>query len=308
MGSGDRSLVPGAFPYYPSSQERRLSVKDEQREIVGFFCRWCLLGLAWAGLAAAGFVGVVAASPHQETPRAFLSDEVFLPTRYPWTMGRLVPPPKAAADVWLLVRVGDQVSVAGYDESDLLFLPLARPARGDIRIGVIGMPFVFLMFPGDAGTLRFIAPDERVFLIDSSLDASAGGASPVLWARALAALRRRGGVAFLHPGPAAEFQTYRQDLRRRGIGDPVLCAFARGGAAATLTDARSALRAKDRRADLTTVVTGSRALSRAAAEMGFGAIWIVPRGVQAPSGEAPVKAFASLDSFVQSIDAEAGER
>jgi hypothetical protein len=284
-------------------------VKEGQGEAIGFLCRWCLLGLACAGLAAAGYVGVLAASPHQDTPRAFLSDEIFPVTNQFWILGRLVPPPTDAPNIRFLLRVGEGVTVAEYFESEPFYASANRPAPGDFPTSVIGMPHVFLLFGADAGTLRLVAEDAKVFLIDSSLETSAGGSDPAGWTRALAAMRRRGSVALFHPGPPQAYEAYRRDLRRRGIGDPVLCALGDGESVdSTLLRARYALYTDSRRGDLATVVTDRKETAETAARLGFSARWIAPGGAGSPSDDVRVKSYPSLDRFVLSIDVDAAGR
>jgi hypothetical protein len=278
-------------------------VKDESREVAGFLCRWCLLALASVLAASAAFVGAVAASPRQEALRLTLSDVACPASPFAAVPGRLVPSPEAPADLRLLALYGDRMRVCSYEVPYLLYLPLDPASAGDLSVRVIGVPYVFLMFGGQEGTIRLVSPGARAFLIDSSLDEAERANSPGPWARAVELMGRRGTLAFFHPGPAESLEAFRADLRHRGMAAPVLCEFAdKAPALASLRLAFGSLRQQGRGPCLMTVVTDDPERASAGAALGCRAHWVMPPGAAPAANDRRVTVHRDLASFVQFLE------
>ena len=279
-------------------------MESDRKEALGFVCRWFLLAMASAGVAAAAYVGVVAASPRQDVSRAIVSDGVSVGPIVEMP-ARLVPRPRDWRNARLLLRCGGQLACAEYQETDPFYLKLQGAGGDDLETRVFGVPYVYVMFGGDPGRMRLLPPGRRVFLIDSSVSLAGMGREPALWGRALVEMKRRGDLVFFHPGPAEDFEAFRADLRRKGLQAPVVCAFAEADPSrASLARAYYCLGGNARKGDPGDVLTDRESLAVRAAGLQFRSHWFVPPGAarkQIPPG---VQAHHGLEDFIRSFAGE----
>lgn len=204
-------------------------MKDETREILGFLCRWCLLGLAWAALAAAGWVSLSAARHYEGQSRIVMPDMVLAAGRGAHLTGVVIPERVAAWDGFLLNRLPGGATVCNTGEHGHFLASAAGGGAGDHEIRVIGVPYGLLSFQSARALLRVVPPGREAFFVEASLAEWAADHAPASWARCQTAMRQRGTPAVFCAGPVAEYDALRERLRKGGIAAPVVFAEERPG-------------------------------------------------------------------------------
>ncbi len=197
-------------------------MSDELKEVVGFLCRWGLLGLVGVALvtAAALCLATAAAATFDLTATLVLPDALSL------------EPGDVRMDGYLGTRLYDRGPAVLFrtPSTDRLFLApgwknrffvlIDGPRPGLTPIELVGVPYGPFAFTAQTALLLNVPAPDRVFLIDARVAAVAFD-SP-RWRRSLNRLRHRGEVVFFVPGPLAEFTALRRLLRRRFADIPVV--------------------------------------------------------------------------------------
>jgi hypothetical protein len=280
-------------------------LKDEHREVAGLLCRWCALGLAWAGAGAAAYLSAAPlGAARGQPPRVILTDAACYAAPEAYLKGLLLPPPPDTRGAVLLVRYPDRLAAFGLDESQPFYVSVKNPLPGDCPLRVIGLPQVLPLYAGDAAVLRVLAPGVRACLVDAALAARFRSAGPARWAAFRAACRRLGEVVYLHPGPPGEFEAFRRDLHREGLAEPVYCHLeGDDGAVAALYGQREAL-ARRGQAPPPVLVTDSEELAARAAAWGLDARWIAPPGAKPARPHDRLRYHEGLEGFLRDAAAE----
>ncbi len=282
-------------------------MREQSRAILGFFSRWLLLGLGGGIAVSAGAIGATAVSPRQQAPRPVVSDGLFVTGPEVEVAARLTPRPSRPGAFRVLLFVGDQATRGPYHEDDVFYLKLPRAEAGEYSIGLAGVPYVCLTRDGEPAKLTMLPAGRRVFLVDGALVTDLLRRDPAAWEWAAATMRARGQLAFVHPGPAEEFETFRSDLRRRGHWEPVLCAFAsQRPALATLYRVSLWLGLHKGGAAVVDVVTSDRELARYALGRKMRANWIAD-GPDRAAADPRVKTCLGMEAFTRALAAETGQ-
>ncbi|MBS3734498.1 MAG: hypothetical protein KGY99_06175 [Phycisphaerae bacterium] len=277
-------------------------MRDQTREIVGFLCRWALLGVTGgAGVAVGALVlgsaGDVAAGP---TARMTVPDAV---CRYPGrghVLGQLTPPYARSPDAAALVSTPDRgLRRVPTGERHLLQRVIAPPI-GASRFHFVGIPYSRYAFARADALLWAVPPGRDVWLIDARLVPDADDAETQRWEPLLALLAaihtRRHDAALFWTGATAAYDALRRRVRRHAGPVPVLHVLRPDGAPPlrVLLRARWRLRARD---ELPTVITPDAALADAAAERGF------PTHLVADAAQPPqlLRAHASVTALAEHL-------
>ena len=276
------------------------------REILGFLCRWCLLGgtaavvavVGWASLLATGALG-------DEVGSEFLMrDAVACPadaggrTVYLW--GHVRPAPAMPGmDVCLADAAGQPLKVVRTRRKGCVLVYRRVPA-GRTRVTFRGMPYSTLAFQAGSCWLLAVHPDRPVFLFDARLALVLRRGSPADWHACRRDMLAQGELALFHPGPGRDFELCLRDLRSLDVSEPVLFDDHAPSPNYTLRQAARALaRARGQAME---VVTADESLAVRAARQGFLAHLVGPSSPPARP-QARLKRHASPAKFKESMSA-----
>lgn len=198
------------------------------QEVVGFLCRWCLLGLAGAAVVGAAGVGLKAAGGLAGESRmaVVLPDHICTPRPGPdrayWFEG-LVDPPLPGASTGLLLAKGPQ---------GLVLMPGAATGRWWVtfqgigpcanRVEFKGSPYGPAAFQGDWATVTAVPAARRVFLVDSRMALEAEPNEAAELRECLAAMSSRGQPILFDLGDWASAPDRRRRLRTCGFDLPLV--------------------------------------------------------------------------------------
>ncbi|HUT61108.1 MAG TPA: hypothetical protein VNA25_24945 [Phycisphaerae bacterium] len=243
---------------------------DEHRsEALGFLCRWCLLAVGCAAVLGAAYMGLSAAvsTGSAERVRLILVDEISRPATPTW-VGCLTEPPTERDGGNLLMGgvPGGPRSFLGF-WSGAFHLRSAAAVRLS-RTTACGVPYLRLSDAQAEARLLAVPTVRRVFFVEAHLAEQALAAQPQAWDRCLGLLRRRGEVAFVHPGPVVEYEAFRSRLRAAGQDEPVLGSLTRPDGSVRVLRGVAKRMGGNGAADMM-VLTDRPAVAGAAANLGF---------------------------------------
>jgi len=272
-------------------------------EIVGFLCRWLLLGgaatlislVAWESLLAT--VGV-SRDVHSRfvvvdaVGRAGAGDEVKCRQR-----GLVTGPRSPSGTAVVLAACPAQPLAKGVrDRDDGFWIRWAGCRAGSASVVCQGVPYGALAF--ERRTARILGvPDGRpVTLVDVRLARAAARTQPAVWRRTLAAMANAGEVGLFFDGPTEGYGPVLAEYRRSGGEMPVL--FSKGRMPYLFTRiARDLARRKN---DGISIVTSDAALAGKLARAGFVVHLIAPSAAAAQPSRSMVR-HGSLERFKDSL-------
>ena len=245
-------------------------VMDEHHsEALGFVCRWSLLGLGCAAVLGAAYMGLSAAASTGGAQRVtvVLSDGITRPSEPTWVVCLADPPPRNYQGNLMMGGVrGKPKSFVGFWSGMFHLRPTAAVRLS--RMTACGVPYRHLSYARGRGRLLVVSPARKVFFVEASLAERALSDRPEAWARFLELLRRRGEVAFVHPGPAARYEAFRSRLRAGGLEEPVISRLAGPNGSVRVLRGIARNMGGSGAADMM-VLTDSPAVARDAAVRGF---------------------------------------
>ncbi len=272
-------------------------------EIVGFLCRWILLGgaailvavVAWESLQAT--VGVSQAARGSffvadSIARAGGEDDVHF---YQWGMFEGLGQ-GSGAEMVTVARPAEQTRLLSQYGKDLFWVRWSGCRPGASTVVYQGVPYGALAF--ERHTARFLGvPAGRwVSLVDLRLADSARADRPDEWRRTLATMRAGGEVAMFFVGSADDYEAAQSKYRGSGGDGPLL--FRREPMPYLLKRvARDLGRGKD---EAIRVVTADADLASKAGRAGF-VVHLIGRQPMAGPARPGVVPHASLERFKDSL-------
>ena len=211
-------------------------MQEGWREVLGFVCRWCLLGLAVGVLLLAAWAAAAATRGIAPDLQAgmVVADSVWS-LRNPMTP-LLVGYPSPAGSF------GDApLLICGLDGKPWLLATNWQPrfytfvygaGPGANAVHVQGVPYGALAFQRASGTCLVARENETVWLIDARLALRMAGGRSAALRQCLSRLGRPDAhavVALFDAGPVDDFVGRRQQLRQGGLKLPVVCTIRRDG-------------------------------------------------------------------------------
>lgn len=187
---------------------------SEAREILGFLCRWVLMGLAAMSLAGLAAFCVAHASPIRDEGDVIMPEAVWNGQGDFYLRGRLSGGLFHRKAPLLLGAVAGEPYLVGSSDERVYYLPVRGAREGMNTVVFRGLPY------GPAAEVRgstrvlVVAPAQRVFLLDDRIPIRQGTASlPGL----LAALHSRGQVVLFTGHGAQDWTRERADLFGMGM-------------------------------------------------------------------------------------------
>ena len=292
-------------------------MNERSREIAGFLCRWCLLGMAGVIVLAATCAAILATSSLASELRTELTVPDFIgemPAERPIALHAYVDPPvtyRSPPPAMAILADGSLRSAVRGTGDWLLLIRAAGP--GLHHLTVKGMPYGPLAFLTSQALVRVIPERRAVFLVDARLASMCSRVAPRAWGRRLDEMWRRGEMAFFWSGRPREFRRLRAQLHVPGSPMPLLATLGpRADYLRTLQRTQRALNVRGWRNVKPTVVTADEQLAGRAAKAAFP---VELHNVEAASGKslaitvrkAGDKALA-LQSADPQLSAVAGRR
>jgi len=199
---------------------------EHAREVVGFCCRWCLLGLAAGMIAAAAWTNLPSLTTAADAAGAglILPDAVWQQRRRMHMVGFVPQHLDGRVMRFLTGRASD---APGYVTAHgvRIYVRAGRPAQGSHRIYLKGFPYSLHAFQRREATWTVVSPGTAVLLVDARLADAVLPAGQAAWQRLMAAAQARGQVALFHPGPVEAFAEAGARLRPFHPRTPMVCNF-----------------------------------------------------------------------------------
>lgn len=264
-----------------------------RKEMAGFFCRWSLLALAGLSVPGVGATAVLATGAitsdlHAAATvpdmlwqadyagRTYLYGYSSIPCRY-GTVALLVHWPGRGRD--FIIHIAEK----------RLWMEIRPPLQaGGHRLAVAGVPYGAFAFETRDVLFHVVRPGRDVFLFDARMAARALADGDDQFAACISELRRRGEVAFFHPGPLSGYFPASERLREFDASIPTVCRIGRGDG--TITTIRHTTRTLNRvvQRKMTQpplIITGDEQLAGSARRSGFAVDLVRPPGAVAEAGK-----------------------
>jgi hypothetical protein len=198
-------------------------------EIVGFLCRWLLLGGAVAsiGLVAWGCLLATVGVSQDVHSRFVVADTIVRVGAkahnkcYQWGLlvGQHSPSGTVAA---LGVRMADPVSVCQYSPGDRFLAQWSNCQPGRVPVAYRGVPYSSLAFGRQTASLLGVPDGRPVIFVDMGLARTAARDQADTWRQTLAALTTSGEVALFFDGSTDQFAAALAEYRQSGGEMPVV--------------------------------------------------------------------------------------
>lgn len=190
-------------------------MNDALKEIMGFFCRWCLLGLAVSAVAIVGFAMILGAKAASEdnTCQVELSDAIWQSQKTAYASG-YVEPELELGDMRHFISCPEgRNPQSGYGYRNTLRATAGTRQEGLHRLEVKGSPYGrFAFFEPVQATCLIVSPQEEIYAVDARL-IQPRNMDPPVSDRLLSLLEEKGVVVFFHPWHLRDYPESRE-LRR----------------------------------------------------------------------------------------------
>ncbi len=199
-------------------------MSEDSRNMIGLLCRGCLLAVVGSGVVAAVAVAMAAAVslPAGGPSRLCVPDGLVREGFTVRVVADFVPqlPSRITGYMMLSGLEGTPRSQALMDGKDFRLSPkVERP--GVYNFDVSGVPYGGFSFLTSRSQIVVVPADRPVYILDALLVQPPSAAEVVT--RVISRLESKGSVAYIHPGPPAEYLKFRERLRASGDVRPVLC-------------------------------------------------------------------------------------
>jgi len=278
----------------------------EAGEAIGFLCRWSLLALTGAILAAGVLAcGLAASDVSQLRGEILVPDAVAAPGRA-LLRGTFAPVAMVGGSSSAVARLsppsGPARLLTGSSGGEAVLLWPGELPPGPTRAVVLGNPYGRYAFGESEALLCVIPPHRVVFLVDAAMAAGCGAAAADELRLGIAALSGHGEIAFFHEGPQEAYEAVRDELREAFPGRAVVSALgSKPRPPASLRFARARLGGQ--RPGAIRVVTAEANLAAQAAGRGFETHLIgADRPPDAPEA---LKTWISLTEYAASLPDDA---
>jgi len=274
-------------------------------EIVGFLCRWLLLGgagaliglVAWESLLAT--VGV-----SQDVHARFVVVDSIARAGakadgHCYQRGLLsgLGSPSGMA-MALAARGAEPIKVVSHHRGDGFWVRWSGCRAGNVPVVYQGVPYSCLAFERQTARILGVPDGRAVTVVDVRLARAAARAQPETWRDTLAAQASLGDVALFFDGPADHYSAVLTEYRRSGGQLPVLL----GHRPMPQLFARIARDLARGKGDGISIVTSDAALAGKVGQAGFAVFLIDPSAAANPASRGVVP-HASLDRFKDSLPA-----
>jgi hypothetical protein len=254
---------------------------DETAEVIGLLCRWCLLALAAALVAAVTWTVVVAGGQAAERgPGSVVcSDALWMGDDYDdANLKAAADPPVAEWDEEALLSSasGEELWLGRLTPS-YVHIRVAQPTAGLNRVHLQGIPYSRRWLADiDQPVVLVLPRTERVWALDMGVFAELAEDRPGTTRDLLAMIRRRGRAVWVYCGPTERFVRYRRWARSESPDSvAVHLDTVRPG---RLAELRTFMRRSNLRNVECTIVTGEEGLARDGAFYGRQIHLIGPAG------------------------------
>jgi hypothetical protein len=197
-----------------------MAMSEALKEIMGFFCRWCLLGLAVSAVAVVGFAMILGAkaASRDNTCHVELSDAIWQSQRTAYASG-YVEPELELGDVRHFISCpGGRNLQGGYGYRNTLRMTAGTRQEGLHELEVKGSPYGrFAFFEPVQASCLIVSPQEEIYAVDARLIHPRNQA-PSVSDRLLPLLEAKGVVVFFHPWHLRDYpesRELRQEIYRR---------------------------------------------------------------------------------------------
>ena len=194
------------------------TMPDSTREIVGFLCRWLLLAMVLATVAAGAVAGLQSATAVRDDlgTTMVLSDALWRQggPDHPHLRGYIYPSLNAPALPMALANRPGGPMMKLVAHQNVVYLETDRLQTGPNLLILKGIPYSAVAFQKQRGTLLFAPADKELFLVDDRLLSRRTGTDPETIRRLLARLQTDGYVAFFHPGDLVQLEAMRREAQQ----------------------------------------------------------------------------------------------
>ncbi|GEM_PF-3326109 len=294
------NMVMGSNTKQPSSVHHHGPVA----EVVGFICRWLLLG------GAAGLIGLVAWESLLATVNVSqdINCRFVVPDRVCraglekpgicYQPGLLVGRGMASGlSAVLAVRQAEPIAMGLIDSPDTFYICWPGCQAGAVEAVCVGAPYSSLAFQRQRACVLGVPDGRQLTLVDARLAPPRGKTPRLAWQEAVAAMARLGEVALFCPNATpAEYETMLAEYRNAGGKLPVLY---RRGKMPYLFRRVAADLARPKRTGMS-IVTGDAQLAGLAAKAGF-AVHLIAPPPATPNAPARITHHATLGEFKDSL-------
>lgn len=186
------------------------------KELIGFFSRWCLLGLAvGSGLLVAWVALSGASAVAAGVPIWVLSDEIYEPSKSVYVVAYLQPDSGVSSSGQFLHITSAGKVVLVYSSDFRFPIKLSKHTEGLHDVRIKGTPYGRFAFVQGRGICKVISPRRKVFALDARLVATFPSEQSRHLRSSLSELQARGEVVFCHSHRAEQFAELRDNLRQQ---------------------------------------------------------------------------------------------
>jgi len=274
-------------------------MRTHTREIIGFLCRWCLLGMIGAVVVFVGWYSATAtlAVAQDVFADVVLPDAIVRHRNYNFIRGYYWPEPQQTHFPLLLcVWPKEELSANAISRKGfVVYLPHGRPDTH--YVWTKGIPYGTMAFRENSAIARVVSPQQQVFLVDARIAKRMSGSNGDVrdkFDALLETLQRAGQLVFFDTGPFSDYTAVRRELRRQYTDTPVLARSPYSSSPVnTLLLARSGLWGRR-----FVAITDDGELAKAAAKRKIPVHWVASPGQKTP-GPKGIRIHESLSACRQ---------
>jgi hypothetical protein len=248
---------------------------DHLKEVLGFICRWYVLGLACACVPAVVWMGLQAGNADAQASQADLavSGGLYRQGRDVELVGYYSPASHESCSQVMGGLPGQEVSLA-YTIPPLVVQFVVNPAVGNNLVSIKGLPYGPLAFCRTSPRLVVVPKSKPALLIDARVCLAASSGDRRLLKLMIDRQADRACLAIIHGGPGPAAQQADVELRHAGFNLPFIWRSAeKEDWLSTVLSITWALVA---RPDAVTVVTADAGLARTLLTRGYRVEFIMP--------------------------------
>ena len=266
---------------------------SSHKETLGFLCRWLLLVSAAGGVLLCVYVIASSSASRPVTVPAMVFDDLlYAPGANARLTGAITHSIKPAG-VSVMIRLDDEPVQNSPIRIAKISHRMSAPLQpGRYEVSIVGAPHSPLAYQASSIDLVVVGLHQPLFLIDATLLQEHQA-----WHALYPWRQSKTHVAYLHPGPARDLQTFRASLRQAGDDAPVIGQLHPGLKYENLINAIANNIHINRRIAPTTIVTPDAKVASVAQRRGLKVVLLWPEKVPQPRG-LNATIITSLDQLI----------